>query len=385
MECRPGFRILLIFINLLGKKNILLYPFSVIFGIITLVRNLMYNTGFLHSHEFNLPVICIGNITIGGTGKTPHCEYLVDLLKEKFKVVVLSRGYMRKSRGFLIATPGVNQSDLGDEPLQIFRKHPDVTVAVDADRVRGIRSILDQRPETEVIILDDGFQHRRLKPGFSILLTDFNRLMLYDHLLPYGELRERLNNMYRANIILVTKCPPDLPPIKRRLIAMEFNKAPYQNIYFTTFEYRPPIKVFPDNEVIQNNIFPSASRGKTGIVLVTGIANPTPFKDYLQNLCCEIVHFAFPDHHRFSQNDILKIEDAYYTLKSDVKYIITTEKDAVRLREFTNITVQCKRSFYYFPIGVSFLNDDTEEFNNLILEYVRENKRDNRISESKRI
>ena len=377
MEYRQGFHTLLIFIKLTYKKTILLYPFSVIFGIVTWCRNLLYNTGILHSHAFNIPIICVGNITMGGTGKTPHCEYLIDLLKDNFNVSFLSRGYMRKSRGFFIANPGVNQHDIGDEPLQVFRKFPGITVAVHRNRVNGVRQILYHKPETDVIILDDGFQHRHLKPGFSVLLTDYNRLMLKDHILPYGELRESIRNMYRANIILVTKCPPDLSPINRRLIVKEINKKPYQNIYFTSFSYKSPEPVFPENTRSGQDIFNSTDSENIGIVLVTGVANPDPLRNYLQNQSGELIHFAFPDHYRFSQKDILRIEEAFDNLKSDEKYIITTEKDAVRLREFTNITEMYKRSLFYLPVGVYFLNEDDEEFNNLILEYVRENKQNN--------
>ena len=363
------------------KRKILLYPFSLIYGTITGIRNFLYNTGILPNHEFSLPVICVGNITVGGTGKTPHTEYLIDLLKKYFRVATLSRGYKRKTIGFRIASPSVNVSEIGDEPLQIFRKHPDITVAVDRDRVNGVRSILREKPETEVIILDDAFQHRKITPGFTILLTDFNRLMIKDFLLPYGELRENVHNMNRADIILVTKSPDNISPIQRRIIVKEINKAPYQNLYFTAFQYLTPQPLF-SNGPSGENIFSKNDKDKQGIVLVTGIAKPVPFKEYLGNFFTEIIHLNYPDHYRFTGKDIYKISKAFETLTTAVKWIITTEKDAVRLREFSNIAEPISKVFYYVPVGIYFLNNDKDEFDNLILDYVRKNKRNNRISES---
>jgi tetraacyldisaccharide 4'-kinase len=365
-----------------NRKNILLYPFSILYGIITGIRNFMYNTGILFSHEFRLPVICVGNITVGGTGKTPHTEYLISLLKEKFRIATLSRGYKRKSIGFRIASSSSAVNEIGDEPFQIFRKFPDVTVTVDRNRVHGVMSILQERPGTEVIILDDGFQHRRIKPGLNILLTDFNHLMIRDHHLPYGRLRESLSGISRADIILITKSPENISPIQRRLIVKEINKAPYQNLYFTSFEYKEPCRVL-DGSAVDKKIFVEHEKEKRGIVLITGIANPLPFKEFLSTFFCEIHHICLPDHHRFSEKDIFKITAAFNDLKATVKFVITTEKDAVRLGEFTNIAEPIRSSFFYVPVGITFLNDDKEEFDNLILDYVRKNKRNNRISESK--
>ena len=192
-------------------------------------------------------MICVGNITVGGTGKTPHTEYLAELLKQYFKVAILSRGYKRKAKVSGLPHQHHKVSDIGDEPLQIFRKFPDIMVAVDRNRVNGVKKILEEKPETEVIILDDGFQHRRITPGLSILLSDFDRLMVRDHMLPYGNLRESADNMRRADIILITKSPENISPIQRRIIVKEINKAPYQNLYFTSFKYKYPIPVFDNS------------------------------------------------------------------------------------------------------------------------------------------
>jgi tetraacyldisaccharide 4'-kinase len=362
-----------------NERNILLYPFSLIYGAITGFRNFLYNSGILKQKEFRIPVICIGNITVGGTGKTPHTEYITELLRGKFRVAILSRGYLRKSKGFRIASPTDDVKDIGDEPMQMSRKFSDVTIAVDRDRVNGINSILQEKPDTEVILLDDGFQHRRVLPGFTILLTDFNRLMINDHMLPYGNLRESVINMNRADIILITKSPENISPIQRRIIVKDINKAPYQNLYFTSFEYRQPEPVFDCHTEKEPELTVSKNTA-AGIVLLTGIANPLPIKEYVSKYFAEVVHLAFSDHHRFSDRDIMKVSEAFLNLSNKEKYILTTEKDAVRLREFSNIAENIRSATFYIPIGIKFLNDDKEEFDNLIIDYVRKNKRNNRFS-----
>jgi tetraacyldisaccharide 4'-kinase len=333
----------------------------------------------LKSHELSIPVICVGNLAVGGTGKTPHTEYLADLLRREFNVAVLSRGYKRKSSGFRFAGPGSTAGDIGDEPMQMYRKFTDITVAVDSNRVRGVKTIMKERPGTGVIILDDGFQHRSIKPGYSILLSDFSRPMIKDQMLPYGNLRESIHNMNRADIILITKSPENISPIQRRIIVKEINKHPYQNLYFTSIKYKNPVPVFDCPEPCMN-IPDEAGSDETGIVLVTGIANPKPLSDYLGKRYGEIIHLPFDDHHQFTLKDILKITDAWTSLNSKKKYVLTTEKDAVRLREFTNFAEPIRSAFYYIPVGISFLNDDREEFDNMITDYVRKNKRNNRIS-----
>ena len=363
-----------------NSKNIFLYPFSLIYGLITGIRNFMYNTGVLKSVEFSIPVICVGNITIGGTGKTPHTEYLAGLLRGIFRVATLSRGYKRKTRDFRIASLSSQVSSVGDEPLQIFRKFPDVLVTVDRNRVNGVNRILEADPETEVIIMDDGFQHRSITPGLSILLSDFERLIVRDHMLPYGSLRESKRNMRRADIILITKSPENITPIQRRLIVKEIDKAPYQNLYFTSLTYKAPLPVFDSKDPEETHSDLSQCAG-CGIVLITGIANPLPLKEYLQKTSGEVIHLSFPDHYNFNEKDISGITKAYKYLKSPTKYLFTTEKDAVRFREFTNIAEPIRSAFFYIPVGIHFLNDDKEEFDNMIVDYVRKNKRNDRFSE----
>ncbi|MCX6333092.1 MAG: tetraacyldisaccharide 4'-kinase [Bacteroidia bacterium] len=362
-----------------NRRSIFLYPFSLLYGLITAIRNFLYNSEILKSHEFGIPVICVGNLAVGGTGKTPHTEYLADLLRKDFKVAILSRGYKRKSSGFRFADPASTSEDIGDEPLQMYKKFQDIIVAVDSNRIRGVKSILKEKPETSVIILDDGFQHRRITPGYSILLSDFERLMIRDKMLPYGNLRESVSNMSRADIILITKSPENISPIQRRIIVKDINKRPYQNLYFTTVKYIAPVNVF-DGDPSETNILSETGIEKRGMVLVTGIANPQPLLEYLEKKFTEIIHLPFEDHHTFTLKDIHKIEEAWMSLKTDMKYVITTEKDAVRLREFTNIAENLRSSSYYIPIGIDFLNDDRVEFDNMIVDYVRKNKRNNRVS-----
>jgi tetraacyldisaccharide 4''-kinase len=360
-------------------RSIFLYPFSLLYGFFTGLRNFLYDAEIIKSREFHIPIICVGNLSAGGTGKTPHTEYLIELLQKSFKVVVLSRGYRRKLSGFMIADSNSTVSDIGDEPLQVSRKYPGITVAVDRHRVRGVEEIMKACPEISVIILDDGYQHRRITPGLSILLSDFDNLMINDHILPYGNLREGSLNMNRADIILITKSPENISPIQRRLIVRDINKKPYQNLYFTSVSYGDPRPLF-ENEVKNQAPFLSDKTSDKGFVLVTGIANPAPLAEYLGTRADEIIHLSFSDHHNFTRNDIEKIHNAYNALKAPLKYVITTEKDSVRLREFTNIAEPFRSAFYYIPIGIWFLNDDKNEFDNLIVDYVRKNKRNNRVS-----
>ena len=363
-----------------NKRSIFLYPLSLIYGLITGFRNFLYNAEILKSHSFPMPVISVGNLTVGGTGKTPMTEYLADLLRKDFDVAVLSRGYRRKTRGFVLATESSRSEDIGDEPLQIAGKFPEITVAVDRKRVHGVRMILDKKPDTGVIILDDAFQHRSITPGYSILLSDFNRLMIHDHMLPYGNLRESLANMKRADIILITKSPESLTPIQQRLILKETQKAPYQELLFTSVRYKTPLPVFDDVKAEKNIFGRRKKEWLPDIILVTGIADPGPLYDYLKKMTGKIIHLCYRDHHRFNKKDIKKIGEAWESLRSSQKYLITTEKDAVRLKEFTNIAEPIREALYYIPVGIHFLNNDKERFDNLILEYVRKNKRINRIS-----
>ncbi|MFZ0283009.1 MAG: tetraacyldisaccharide 4'-kinase [Bacteroidales bacterium] len=355
------------------RKYFILYPFSLLYRLITDIRNFLYDTGFLSSREFDIPVICVGNITMGGTGKTPHTEYLIDLLRRKYRVAVLSRGYKRESHGFRLASASSTASDIGDEPLQIFQKFPEILVAVDGDRVNGVSKLIKDHPETEIIVMDDGFQHRSIKPGLSILLTDYGRLITRDHLIPYGRLRESAKNSMRAGIIIVTKSAEDIAETEIKDISTELRLYSEQNLFFTTVLYKDPVPLFEDSSS-RKLIMSDEDRHSRGAVLITGISSPQPFLRYLSRYFSEIDHIDLPDHHCFNERDIKVINDSWNNLKSSSKYIITTEKDAVRLREFANITNSLNGSIYYIPVSVNFLNNGKYSFDNLIFDYVGKNK-----------
>ncbi|MBW6501574.1 MAG: tetraacyldisaccharide 4'-kinase [Bacteroidales bacterium] len=355
----------------MGKgKNYLLYPISRIFGLITGFRNFLYDRGVLSSREFDVPVICTGNITVGGTGKTPHTEYLVSLLRKNFKVAVLSRGYKRRSSGFQVVTPDTMVAIAGDEPLQMARKFPDVVVAVDRNRVSGVEKIMNKYPGTEVIILDDGFQHRRIKPGFSILISDFGRLMTRDQLMPLGNLRESLSNIIRADLIIISKSPENLLPLHKEQISREIRSSARQRVFFTSFVYKDPVPLFEGSPAIR-----LSDLTDTGILLVTGIANPAPLIDFLKDRTGGLKHLRFPDHQNYSARDIEKIIAARDEMHYVKKIILTTEKDAVRLMEFANIAPPVRSSMYYLPVEVCLEDSDRVEFENIITEYAGANKR----------
>jgi tetraacyldisaccharide 4'-kinase len=350
----------------------LLFPISLIYGFIIFIRNKLYDNQFiLKSAEFKIPIICIGNITVGGTGKTPHTEYLINLLKSDFKVATLSRGYKRKSKGFLLATNNSTSAEIGDEPMQIKQKFPETIVAVDSNRKNGINELLKRFPDIDVILLDDAYQHRQVKATMSVLLIDYAKPLNRDFILPFGNLREQSSEKRRANIIIITKTPALIKPIDRRIITTDLKAYPYQDVYFSTFDYGKPISVF-NNLPIEN--IPENLAGYK-VLLVTGIANPKPLIDYIENQkVAEIVLFDFPDHHNFSKKDIELIETRFNDINTTKKIIITTEKDAMRLQIFSNIADNLKKNWFYLPIRVVFQNNQNETFNKQIIDYVRKNK-----------
>lgn len=350
---------------------LLLLPITLIYGSIVSLRNRLFDSKILPSQEFDIPIISVGNITVGGTGKTPHIEYLVSLLKDQFNIATLSRGYKRKTKKFLVATPESTVNDIGDEPKQIKQKFPDITVAVDRKRVNGINSLLSDEiePTFDAILLDDAYQHRYVKPGLSILLIDYNRPIHKDHLLPYGRLREQCWGKRRAHIIIITKTPKNLKPIERRIREKELNAYPYQSLYFTTFKYgkiTPLFKSDTEQEVtLEDN----------STLLVTGIANPKPLKEHIMEHSNEVQELQFEDHHDFTSKDLQKIADAFSKIGSQNKIIITTEKDAMRLQEHPNIDIIKHLPIYYIPIEIDFLFEGEEQFNSQIVDYVKKNKR----------
>ena len=354
-----------------GILRILLYPVSLIYGLVIYIRNYLFDNNILSAQEYAVPLICVGNITVGGTGKTPHVEYIAGLLLKEFKVAVLSRGYKRSKGGFAIVEENGTPGQFGDEPLQVKRKLPGIVVAVDGNRRKGIKKILELYPETDVIIMDDGFQHRWVTPGLAILLTDFNRLITKDFLLPYGRLREHRFNKRRADIILVTKTPEHVSPIERRIIVREMELNDNQNLYFTSTKYLGLAR--HDGSSSSLTLAELNMQGKE-ILLLTGIANAEPLYDYIKSINDRVTHLRFSDHHMFSEKDILNILKLYHSMTEGNRCFITTEKDYTRLLDKEKLKLIFDDNFYYLPISVIFQNDDQEEFDNLIVKYVRKNK-----------
>jgi len=325
----------------------LLFPFSILYGWITSIRNFLYDNGILKSYSFDVPVIAVGNLSVGGTGKTPQIEYLIRLLSPNYKIATLSRGYKRKSKGFVLADATSNADVLGDEPFQMHQKFPTIQVAVDAHRKNGIERLLSLPIQPEVILLDDAFQHRKVKAGFYILLSAYDDLFCTDLLLPTGTLRESSNGAKRADVIIITKCPKDLSEIAQQNVKKSLGlETP---IYFSCIDYDD--KVYTQND--SKSVVEISTLDK---LLLAGIAKPEPFFAYLQAEKNE--KMVYPDHHHFTENDIKQIKN-----KANKKLIITTEKDYVRLKD------QDLDSLYYLPIKSKFLSNG-DNFDKTILNYV---------------
>ena len=355
------------------KINRWLLPFSWLYGLAVIIRNELFELNILKTRRFDIPVISVGNITVGGSGKTPHVEYLIRLLKDKMKVAVLSRGYKRKSRGYVLAGNNTPMREIGDEPYQMKIKFPDIRVAVDKKRCEGIDRLTtdEETKDTDVILLDDAFQHRYVQPGINILLVDYHRLIIYDKLLPAGRLREPLSGKHRADIVIITKCPDTLNPIDYRVLSKAMELYPFQQLYFTKLEYCPLEPIFDKGLSIPL----TEIRGKN-VLLLTGIASPrqleTDINAYTGNNALTML--SFPDHHSFTQKDIRRINEAFAGMEAP-RMIITTEKDQARLMGIETLSDDVKDNIYALPIKVRFMLDKEETFNKKIISYVRKNSR----------
>ncbi|MDR1348444.1 MAG: tetraacyldisaccharide 4'-kinase [Prevotellaceae bacterium] len=335
---------------------------SFVYGAAVSIRNKLYDIGiFPHKEVKDVVTIVIGNITVGGTGKTPHSEFMLEILKNEFKVALLSRGYKRKTKKFRYVETTSTSMEAGDEPLQIKRKFPDVIVAVDADRIRGIKRIKEQNPDIDVIVLDDAFQHRRLKPALSVLLCDYLRPINKDKMLPWGTLRDKQNQKYRADIVFVTKCPQNTSPIDMRIVINDLNLFPYQQLFFTSLEYNDLKPVF-DIECKPVATDEAAA--------VAGIANPRLFEEYISANYTKPQILIFPDHHDFSQKDI----DNICSIIDKNELFITTEKDAMRLMNHDNFTEQQKAKMFYLPVKIKFLNREEPKLTSYIIDYIKKYK-----------
>jgi tetraacyldisaccharide 4'-kinase len=363
------------------KINEWLKPLSWLYGLGVNFRNWLFDVGILHSRAFDIPIIAVGNITVGGSGKTPHVEHLVRLLKDKVRVAVLSRGYKRKSKGYVLADDNTPMCNIGDEPYQMKHKFQDVYVAVDKNRCHGIDRLTkdEATKDVDVVLLDDAFQHRYVKPGVNILLVDYHRLIVYDKLLPAGRLREPEEGKLRADIVIITKCPKDLKPMEYRVLTKAMNLYPYQDLYFTTIDYGNLVGIF-------NNLSKPLSELKDGysVLLLTGIASPRQMIVDLQPYTKKIIPLTFSDHHFFTSADADRINSTFASM-SGKKIIVTTEKDASRIEMVEGLSDDVKDNVYALPIKVSFMLDEEENFNNKIISYVRKNSRNSILVTTKNV
>ena len=360
------------------KINDWLLPFSWIYGSIVRFRNWLFDMGLKKSKSFSIPIISVGNITVGGSGKTPHVEYLIRLLHDKAKIAVLSRGYKRKSHGYVLAEESTTMPEIGDEPFQMHQKFSDIYVAVDAKRARGIENLQNDEAtkDVDVVLLDDAFQHRYVKPGINILLADYHRLIIYDKMLPAGRLREPLSGKNRADIVIITKCPKDLKPMEFRVLTKAMDLYPFQKLYFTSIDYDTPKGVFEEKQIELDKL------QDYHVLLLTGIASPKQMEHDLKPMTKDITNLSFGDHHSFKGKDIDRINDAFESMP-EPRIIITTEKDAVRLRETEGLYEKVKSNMYELPIKVSFMLDQQDNFNEKIISYVRKNSRNSILAKRK--
>lgn len=342
----------------------LLWPFALLYGLVVKARNYLFDRGILRSAPIK-GTICVGNLTVGGTGKTPFTEYLIGLLKDQAEIAVLSRGYKRKTKGFVLADTQSNATAIGDEPYQIFLKHSEIPIAVDEDRINGIQSIRQQHPNNKIIILDDAFQHRRVKAELNILLTDYNNPIYSDHFLPVGRLRDSFAERKRAQLVVVTKCPSDLSEEEQQGIVKKLRLTAQQHVYFSTIRYGDLKPVFAQEEPK-----PLQLTEQLNIIALAGIANPSPFFNYLQKSCNVEHTISLGDHHPYHEKKIKAIFDLLSQIQHKEKAVITTEKDAARLKEFEYLPHEMKRYFYYLPIEMDFFEEYKNDFNLKVQSYV---------------
>ena len=341
--------------------RVLTFPLSLVYGAIVGIRNILYDTGVLHSVQFSIPVISVGNLSVGGTGKTPHVEYLIRFLSRYIRIGVLSRGYKRSTRGFVEVRSTHDARQVGDEPLMYKLKYPDLPVAVAESRVLGIPELLNRHPDIQTVLLDDAFQHREVHPYINILLTEYARPFFEDHLLPMGTLREGPSAMRRADIILVTKCPETLTPRQANDFIRKIQPLPHQKVFFTRYRYAHPYAFFDPAER-------RVLRDQHTVLLVAGIARTGYLTSYLVDHVGELYTLEYGDHHYFSARDMDEIWAQFRKIDASEKYILTTEKDAVRLYMHRERIAREGWPLYILPVMVEFLLGGEEEFQKTIKE-----------------
>lgn len=346
----------------LKSFRVLLLPFALLYGFIITIRNYLYDKKYFRSAEFGLPLICIGNLSVGGTGKSPMVEYLAELLLPQFKTATLSRGYKRKTKGYALASAHTTALDIGDEPMQFHRKYPDMTVAVGEERIVAIPQLLHDRPDTQVILLDDAFQHRAIRAGLNILLTECQNLYVHDWFLPTGDLRDQRKSYKRADIIVVTKCPADISETEKKKITALLHLLPHQQVFFTTIEYGQPYHIISGEKRVIT--------ADDEVLLVCGIANPKPLKQYLAEHTAMYYQQGYSDHHIFSIDDLKDIRKKFEQLSGRQKFILTTEKDAVRLIKFSQDLSALP--LFVLPIRHRFLFNGSEQFNRTVVDFIQQ-------------
>lgn len=352
-------------------SKVVLLPLSKLYGAATYVRNKMFDLKILPVHSFDVPIIVVGNIACGGTGKTPITEYIIEAMRLKYHIAMVSRGYKRDTKGFVVATAKSTPSDIGDEAYQIYKKFGGkVVVAVGEDRVNAIKEVLAIDPDINLIVLDDAFQHRYVQPTLSIVVTECNRPYYNDHLLPYGRLRESKMAVNRADFVVVSKCPPTLKDIDYRLIAKSLNLFPCQELFFSRMLYQELVPIFPD----QTRAVPYLDwmTEDDYILAVAGIGNPRPFVRYLKSFKPRVRVDVFSDHHKFTRRDMEHLLERFKTMRGSKRVLITTEKDAVRMAASPYFPPELRSVAYYLPIKLEFSSHSTAKFEDAIVRHLRQ-------------
>ncbi len=344
--------------------KLFLAPAAWIYSLVVTVRHRLFDCGILKSEKFDVPIICVGNITVGGTGKTPMAEMLIDFLSSRYRVALLSRGYGRRTKGYAEVLTSSHYRDVGDEPLQIKMKFADVVVAVCEKRADGVRRLTSEHPDVDLIIMDDGFQHRYIEPKINIVMIDFTRPVQHDHMLPLGTLRDTTDALCRADYFIVTKCPAYLKPIERRIAQKVLVKAAYQEVYFSRLQSGEPRPVFADEEVAE-------LKPKSDVIALSGIGNPLPFVKSLNESYNVVENVALGDHHVYRVGDMRRLEELVGKFRGAM--IVTTEKDAVKLMRSRKVPDAVRKNLYYIPVKISFLDDLQNEFLQKLEQDVRSN------------
>jgi tetraacyldisaccharide 4'-kinase len=341
--------------------RVMLFPFALLYGFVVKIRNLLYDKNIIKSSKFNFPVVAVGNLSVGGTGKSPMVEYLIRLLLPQYNIATLSRGYKRKTRGYILADEKTTAIDIGDEPMQFYNKFKNITVAVCEERAIAIPQILYDKPKTNVIILDDAFQHRQIEAGFNILLTEYHHPFYKDCFLPTGNLRDEKNSYKRADIIVVTKCPDNLNDKEKNAVADKIKLLRSQHLFFTAIKYEALYHLITQKQLTLN--------ADTAVLLVCGIANPTPLQKFIKQQVHQLLVLHYSDHYIFTIDDFRYIQKQFDAIASSQKIIIATEKDAVRLIKFK--TELKDMPIYVLPIAPYFLFNQSEEFNDLVQQFIK--------------